>query len=236
MKTKILLFIAAGCGATLASAQPRIGISVRIGVPPPVIVHEAPPQPIPIEYQSSAPWRGPNQVWVRSHHRWVDGRWHRVQGGWVVPPRPDAVWVEGRWDARTQSWTEEHWEISRPSHYARPDDDRSRGYATPNGPPPPPYASRGRPESSGRGSNYYGEGRYGEMFVGSAPPPPRAERWSTRPSRQHVWLAGYWMASHGRHEWVSGHWEVPPRERSTWIAPRWEQRDRNFLFVQGYWR
>jgi len=132
-----------------------------------------------------------------------------------VPPQPNAVWVEGRWDAPTQAWTEEHWEISSPTNYANPP-----------GPPPPP----------GRAANYVSEAPAGEIFIGPAPPPLREERMSARPSRQHEWIAGYWMASHGRHEWVAGHWELPPREHATWVAPRWEKRDHDFLFVRGYWR
>jgi hypothetical protein len=248
MKTKLLLCIAATCGATVAlPAQPRIGISLHIGAPPPVIIHEAPPRPILVEYQAPPPTPAPNQVWIHSHHRWADGRWVRVQGAWIVPPQPDAVWVEGRWDAPTRSWTDEHWEISRPA-----------SFATVQGPTGPPYgppsrrwwqdehAENNRPATyvttpppsppSGRAATYQGEIAQGEIYFGFAPPPLREERMSPRPSRQHTWVAGYWIGNHGRHEWVAGHWEVPPRERSTWVAPRWEQHDRNYQFVRGYWR
>jgi hypothetical protein len=233
MKPKILLLIAATCGATLAvSAQPRIGISLRIGVPPPIIVRQEPPRPVVVEYEAApAPSPGPRYVWVRSHHRWMDGHWVRVQGGWVVPPQPNAVWVEGRWDAPTQSWTEEHWEVAQPVNYETPAMPPPQGYA-----PPEAYAPPGPPQSRDRG-DYDGDrrGATAEIFFRSAPPPLREERMSERPSRQHMWIAGYWTANHGRHEWVSGHWEVPPRERSTWIAPHWERRD-DYVLVQGYWR
>lgn len=74
------------------------------------------------------------------------------------------------------------------------------------------------------------------IYLG-APPPPRheviVER--ERPSRNHVWVAGYWANHHGRHEWVAGHWELPPHGRTVWIAPRWEKRDRGYVFIDGYW-
>lgn len=74
------------------------------------------------------------------------------------------------------------------------------------------------------------------VYLG-APPAPRheviVER--DRPSRNHVWVEGYWANRHGRHEWIRGHWELPPHGRTVWIAPRWEKRDRGYVFIDGYW-
>ncbi|HEY4245728.1 MAG TPA: YXWGXW repeat-containing protein [Lacunisphaera sp.] len=74
------------------------------------------------------------------------------------------------------------------------------------------------------------------VYLG-APPPPRheviVER--DRPSRNHVWVEGYWANRHGRHEWIAGHWELPPHGRTVWVAPRWEKRDRGYVFIEGYW-
>jgi hypothetical protein len=74
-------------------------------------------------------------------------------------------------------------------------------------------------------------------IVLEAPPPPRhevvVER--ERPSRDHVWVNGYWINRRGHHEWVAGRWEVPPRGRTVWIEPRWEKRGRGYVFVEGYW-
>ena len=74
-------------------------------------------------------------------------------------------------------------------------------------------------------------------FVFEAPPPPRheviVER--DRPSRDHVWIPGYWAGRHNKHEWVAGHWERPPQGRTLWVEPRWEKRDRGYVFVDGYW-
>jgi hypothetical protein len=74
-------------------------------------------------------------------------------------------------------------------------------------------------------------------IVLEAPPSPRQEVIieRDRPSRDHVWVRGYWINRHGHHEWVAGHWEVPPRGRTVWIEPRWERRGRGYIFIEGYW-
>lgn len=69
------------------------------------------------------------------------------------------------------------------------------------------------------------------------PPPPRHEVIieRDRPSRDHVWINGYWMNRHGQREWLAGHWERPPQGRTLWVEPRWEKRGRGYAFVEGYW-
>ena len=56
-----------------------------------------------------------------------------------------------------------------------------------------------------------------------------------RPSRDHVWVAGYWGYRRGEREWVPGHWERPPQGRTVWVEPRWEKRGRGYAFIEGYW-
>jgi len=69
------------------------------------------------------------------------------------------------------------------------------------------------------------------------PPPPRREVIieRDRPSREHVWIAGYWANHRGRRDWVAGHWERPPHGRTVWVEPRWEKRGRGYAFIEGYW-
>jgi hypothetical protein len=71
----------------------------------------------------------------------------------------------------------------------------------------------------------------------TAPPPPRHEVIieRDRPSRDHVWIAGYWGNQRGQHVWVAGHWEKPPHGRMLWVEPRWERRGRGYVFIEGYW-
>jgi len=73
-----------------------------------VIVRVAPPRPV-IETRGPAPGRG--HVWVSGYHRY-DGRGYVwVPGHWVVPPAPHRRWVEHRWVKRHGGWVlvEGHW-------------------------------------------------------------------------------------------------------------------------------
>lgn len=73
------------------------------------------------------------------------------------------------------------------------------------------------------------------IVLHDAPPPPRHEMRGSRPSRDHVWVNGYWGYRDGRREWVSGHWVVPPHGRH-WVEPRWERRGHDYVYVDGSWR
>jgi hypothetical protein len=75
-----------------------------------------------------------------------------------------------------------------------------------------------------------------EAVVVEAPPPPREEVVVVRPSPEHVYIHGYWSWREGRHYWVAGHWELPPRRGVVWVEPRWEHRERGYVFVGGSWR
>jgi len=74
------------------------------------------------------------------------------------------------------------------------------------------------------------------VVIASAPPPPRAEIIVAQPSPAHVWIKGYWVWREGRHFWVSGRWELPPRAGMVWVEPRWERRDHGYVFIAGCWR
>jgi hypothetical protein len=69
-----------------------------------------------------------------------------------------------------------------------------------------------------------------------APPPLRHEARSHRPSRDHVWVDGYWIWRDHHHEWVPGRWDLPPRHNARWVAPRWEHRGPNYVYIEGSWR
>jgi hypothetical protein len=75
-------------------------------------------------------------------------------------------------------------------------------------------------------------------FVAQPPPRPRheviVER--ERPSRDHVWIKGYWVWREGRHVWVNGRWDLPPRHGAVWVEPRWEHRSEGYVFIEGTWR
>lgn len=71
--------------------------------------------------------------------------------------------------------------------------------------------------------------------VTQAPPALQEDTRIARPSRQHVWLAGYWSWRDDRYVWMAGHWDLPPTSRSVWTAPRWEQEGSDYRFYEGFW-
>lgn len=74
------------------------------------------------------------------------------------------------------------------------------------------------------------------IVMKEAPPPPRFEQATPQPSSDAVWIPGYWYWRDGQQQWVAGHWDVPPRVGATWVAPRWEKRGDEYIFIQGYWQ
>src|SRR4051812_34431692 len=141
----------AGAGSTFAGVN--VGVSLRIGVPAPIIVRQAPPRRV-AEVIIASP--GPGYVWVAGHQSWQDGNWVSVPGAWVLPPQPGTVYVEGRWDEGTKSWTPEHWE------YVQPPPPPPPVVMAPSGPPPQVVVAPPGPPV--------------QIIVQAPPPPPRHER------------------------------------------------------------
>ncbi len=71
------------------------------------------------------------------------------------------------------------------------------------------------------------------------PPPPREEKIVVvRPYPEAVWVAGYydWNPRRQRYFWIRGHWVRPPRAHVVWLAPRWEQRNGEWVHYKGRWQ
>jgi len=191
-------------------AQVRRPVYVEAAPPPPVeaVVIDVPPPPPREEIIIERPSSA--HIWVRGFWEWRGGRHFWVAGHWELPPQPGFVWVEPRWE-----------------HH-------DRGYVFVAG--------------SWRGGSAVVKERVTVQpspsvrvslnFVAQPPPPPRheviVER--ERPSREHVWIKGYYVWREGRHEWIAGHWERPPHKHAVWIEPRWEQRPQGYVFIEGSWR
>ena len=211
--------------ATAAFAGTRVGIGLSIGVPPPVYVREAPP-PRVVERVVAAP--APGYVWVPGHYTWGGNRWIWVTGAWMLPPRPDAMWVDGRMNPQTNQWVDAHWEIPAPPAVVT-----APPPAPVMAPPPAPVATASPAPvvvtPAAPVATY-------EVTVAEPPPPPVQEVVVASPGPGYVWIEGYWGWEHGRRQWYRGHWERPPHGYVTWVAPRWEHRGRDYVFVRGYWR
>lgn len=56
-----------------------------------------------------------------------------------------------------------------------------------------------------------------------APPRGRYERRPARPSRQSIWVGGYWDRQQDRWSWIDGRWDQPRSPRSRWIQARYSR-------------
>jgi len=77
-----------------------------------------------------------------------------------------------------------------------------------------------------------------EIFIPTAPPPPRVEVVPVLPSERvelERWQPGYWRWNGHQHVWVEGRYIVRPQPRAEWIPGRWEQRPRGWVYVEGHW-
>jgi hypothetical protein len=75
-----------------------------------------------------------------------------------------------------------------------------------------------------------------EFVVKAAPPAPRVEVVSVRPSALHVWVPGYWTWEASSYVWTASVWMLPPEPAAVWVQPRFEQRTGISVFISGYWR
>src|SRR5450432_898385 len=109
MKLRLILLGGALIGtAGLVSAGPHIAVGLRIGLPVPIVVREAPP-PRVVERIDVSPGEG--YVWIPGHYIWTENRWVWLTGSWAMPPQPGAYWVDSRWSPESRQWTEAHWEV-----------------------------------------------------------------------------------------------------------------------------
>ncbi len=77
----------------------------------------------------------------------------------------------------------------------------------------------------------------GNYYYSRTPPPPyRTEFRGVAPRSGMVWMNGYWGWQNRNYAWVPGRWATPPRGRTVWIAPRWENRAGQYRFNNGRWR
>jgi hypothetical protein len=84
----------------LLSAGVVLAEEVIVRVRPPAAVVETP-----------GPRPGAGFVWIKGYHRWDGAAYAWVPGRWERPPRPRARWVEHKWVRRNGGWVlqEGHW-------------------------------------------------------------------------------------------------------------------------------
>ena len=68
-----------------------------------------------------------------------------------------------------------------------------------------------------------------------APPAPRMEQRSARPSGNYVWIDGYWDRQDDRWAWAPGRWEEPGQPGSSWVKPQYRNEGGAYRFEPGHW-
>ena len=81
-----------------------------------------------------------------------------------------------------------------------------------------------------------GAAQAADIVVKVAPPRAVVEHREARPSKNHVWVAGYHRWDGKGYVWEKGRWEVPPKPHATWVAPQWHHRKDGYVFAEGHWR
>jgi hypothetical protein len=75
-----------------------------------------------------------------------------------------------------------------------------------------------------------------DVIVRVAPPRAVVEHRGRAPSRDYVWIPGYYRWEGRRYAWERGRWERPPHRHARWVAPRWSHRNHGYVFSEGRWR
>jgi WXXGXW repeat (2 copies) len=148
------------------------------------------------------------------------------------PPGPAFVWIDGHWQ-----WTEGRWAWV-PGQWAEP-------------PGRPPYAwvparwtsdARGwtfhEPcwvPTSGNPSTVHEPVPVAHAFASSSPPPLLVESPGTAPSRDAVWIPGFWSWTGSRFAWVMGTWSAP-RPGMRWVEGFWKPERGGFRWQPGRWK
>jgi hypothetical protein len=141
---------------------------------------------------------------------WIDGYWQ---------------WVEGRW-----SWTYGEWTVppGRPPYAWTParwvGDDRGFTFHEPYWRP-----TAGTPRDVRQAVPV------ARSTAPRPPPPLLVEAPGTPPSRDAVWIPGFWSWTGTRFTWVAGDWSAPlPGHR--WVEGYWKRDGNGFSWVAGRWR
>lgn len=76
-----------------------------------------------------------------------------------------------------------------------------------------------------------------EVYYTQPAPIPRAEVViGVAPSRNHVWVPGYWTRHRDNWYWMQGRWAPRPSPRSTWVPGQWDHRGNRYVRTRGHWR
>jgi hypothetical protein len=67
------------------------------------------------------------------------------------------------------------------------------------------------------------------------PPPLKPEVITPEPTKEHVWIPGYWERDPNQWQWVPGHWEKPPILSARWVTGYWRVQENRYHWHPGHW-
>jgi len=75
------------------------------------------------------------------------------------------------------------------------------------------------------------------IMVKDAVPPPRGDETPPdSPSKEYIWVPGYWKYEGGEYVWEAANWVKPPPSMTTWVPPTAEKRGDGYAFTPGHWQ
>ena len=72
-------------------------------------------------------------------------------------------------------------------------------------------------------------------IASDAPPQARHEPRPPQPSRDDVWINGYWDRRGESWEWNTGRWERPVDRRYHWVNARYTREGNHYRYDPGHW-
>jgi hypothetical protein len=148
------------------------------------------------------------------------------------PPGPAAVWIDGywQWSDGAFAWVPGQW-ADPPGHppytwiAARwTSDERGWTFHEPCWSP-----------SAGSPSTVHEPPPVSHLVARAPPPPLLVESPGTPPSRDAVWIPGFWAWTGQRFAWVAGTWSAP-RPGMRWIEGHWKPDRGAWRWEPGRWR
>jgi hypothetical protein len=75
-----------------------------------------------------------------------------------------------------------------------------------------------------------------QVVIRIGPPEHAVEEPGPVPTPGYVWTPGYQRWDTDHYTWVPGQYQQPPRPDAVWVPHHWEQKDGNWILVDGRWK
>jgi hypothetical protein len=75
-----------------------------------------------------------------------------------------------------------------------------------------------------------------QVVIRIGPPEHAVETPGPVPQPGYVWTTGYQRWDTDHYTWVPGTYQEPPHPDAVWLPHHWEQKDGNWILVDGRWK